>query len=783
VKKQRDNRTRQRPIRKRLTAAVLIPSVTLVIMWALTSAYLLAGGYRDRMVAVSVHEVSVPAVRALAAVQRERQLSMTYLGRPTSGLADLRAQQQQTDQAVATMRGAVATAADLAPVGVSRRVRRLNDALDQLPRERAQIGSGAVDRNEVFTFYNGLLDAGTDLFDAQARMLPSGSATRGGLELTALFRATDQMSRATSVAAGAFASGTLTPQDHLAFATLVGGYRAALDQAAPHLRPGVRSRYRAVLSGEAARRLTEAENAIIGFGPWPGPGQPIIPVNQVDWQGATNQVSAQLTDLTVAQADEASTLALANDTNRLVATLAGSVVALLAAIAVIIAALRMSRAMVDRALVTRLVALKNEALALAHERLPGIVRRLRMSEPVDVAAELPALDYGDDEVGQLAQAFNAAQTAAASATVQQAQARDGVHHVFLGIAHRNQGLVHRQLELLDEMERDEEDPALLERLFRLDHLATRARRNAENLIILGGRQPGRRWHRPIRLFDVLRAAVSETEQYTRVRVDGVPDVSLVGSAVADAVHLVAELVDNATAFSPPESEVRVTGTVAANGVVIEVEDRGLGMSEEDRAQANAMLAEAPDFAAMALRGDARLGLFVVARLAARLDIRVELRPSPYGGIRAIVLVPTQLMATEVYSNGSADTESLLPRRTRQSGAVRSTASAHAAAGGTEPATNGTATNGAATNGAVPVAGPQPVEAPGDVADLPPLPRRKPRQNLLPQSPAEAIDEADGEAHRAAADEDDRSAERVRHTLSAFLRGSREARQAGKAAEE
>jgi hypothetical protein len=783
VKKQSAPRGRPRPIRKILTAAVLIPSVTLLVMWALTSAYLLSVGYYDRKVAVSVRQVSVPAVRALAEVQRERQLSMTYLGRPVSGLRDLRAQQQQTDRAVAAMREAVAGAAGGAPVAVLQRVRRLNDALNQLPRERAQIGTGTVDRNEVFTFFNGLLDTGSDLFDSQARMIPSGAATRAGLDLAALFRATDQMSRATSIASAAFASGTLTAQDHLTFATLVGGYRATLDQATPHLEPDVRQRYQELLTGEAGRRLTEAENAIIGHGPWSGPSEPILPINQVDWQGVTNQVSTQLTDLTVAQADEASARALASGTRGLATTLAGSLIALLAAIAVVVAAMRVSRAVVDRELVARLTGLTREALALAHERLPDIVRRLRAGDPVDVAAESPALDYGKDEVGRLAQAFNAAQAAAVSATVRQAQARDGVHNVFLGIAHRNQGLVHRQLELLDEMERSEEDPALLERLFRLDHLAARARRNAENLIILGGRKPGRRWRRPIRLVDVVRAAVAETEQYTRVQVAGVPDVSLVGSVVADIVHLVAELVDNATAFSPPGSRVYVGGSLAARGVVVEVEDQGLGMGAEDRARANAMMAEAPDFDSMALRGDARLGLFVIARLAVRLDIGVEFRTSPYGGTRAIVLVPTHLMATDVYPVDLADGDAPRPRRARA--AVGPGESAPAANGVVvtperpdeePPAADGADASPAGADRAGPVDVPE--QAPGEPAALPPLPRRRPRQNLVPQLRAGAAEEPGGRA-----EESTRSAEQIRHTLSAFLRGSRDARRAGGSAEE
>ncbi|HEY4017952.1 MAG TPA: ATP-binding protein, partial [Pseudonocardiaceae bacterium] len=322
----------------------------------------------------------------------------------------------------------------------------------------------------------------------------------------------------------------------------------------------------------------------------------------------------------------------------------GSLIALLAAIAAIVVARRVSRTLVDRTLVTRLARLRDEALELARHRLPTIVARLREGERVDVRAELPDLKFGADEIGEVADAFNAAQHAAVSATVKEAQARDGVHNVFLGIARRDQGLVHRLLKLLETMEREEEEPQRLERLFQLDHLATRARRNAENLIILGGELPGRRWRRPVSLIDVLRAGVAETEQYRRVKVEHVPEVSVAGTAVADVIHLVAELVDNATAFSPPRSLVHVNATVVAKGVVIEVEDQGLGMDVDARERANSTMAAPPDFEAMAARGESRLGLFVIARLAARNGIDVEFRTSPYGGTRAIVLVHSKVLA-------------------------------------------------------------------------------------------------------------------------------------------
>ncbi|WP_308207816.1 sensor histidine kinase [Actinomadura madurae] len=178
------------------------------------------------------------------------------------------------------------------------------------------------------------------------------------------------------------------------------------------------------------------------------------------------------------------------------------------------------------------------------------------------------------------------------------------------------------------MERRTEDPSELSDLFRLDHLATRMRRHAEGLVILAGKSAGRGWRRPVPLVDVVRGAVAEVEDYPRVRVQPLPRIALLGSAVADVIHLLAEVVENATTFSPPQSPVRVSGHPVASGFAIEVEDRGLGMTEEALRAANERLANPPEFDPS---DSAQLGLFVVARLAQRHDITVTLRPSPYGG--------------------------------------------------------------------------------------------------------------------------------------------------------
>ncbi|MFE2721868.1 sensor histidine kinase [Kitasatospora sp. NPDC059327] len=296
-----------------------------------------------------------------------------------------------------------------------------------------------------------------------------------------------------------------------------------------------------------------------------------------------------------------------------------------------------------RAVSARLLGLRADALAVAQREIPQVVSRLRNGEAVPPPPSWSPSRRAGDELQQAAESVAAVRTAALTAIVHQAHGREGTKKVFLNIARRTQILLHRQISMLDALEREHEDPELLRELFAVDHLATRMRRNAENLVILGGALPARRWRNAVPVVNVLRSAVSETENYSRVVVQGIPRVSLGGQAVADVIHLVAELIENGTTFSPPYTKVQVSAQEVQRGLAVEVEDRGLGMSPEEYERLNAYLADPPELDVSALGDDLRLGLFVVARLATRHHIQVTLRSSPYGGTRAVVLVPSALL--------------------------------------------------------------------------------------------------------------------------------------------
>jgi len=422
--------------------------------------------------------------------------------------------------------------------------------------------------------------------------------------------------------------------------------------------------------------------------------------------------------------------------------------------------------------------LAETARRLADEQLPQAIERLREGRDAGLAEEGPSWPRTRSiEIDQAAAAIGRLQRTTISAATGESGLRIGLRQVFVSLARRNQSLLQRQLRLIDSLEQKASDPAALADLFSLDHLTTRMRRHAESLAILSGAAPGRSWTEPVPVIDVIRGAMAEVEDYRRVSVLTKAEEAVAAPAVADMIHLLAELIENATMFSPSGTRVEVRAERVANGFAIEIDDRGLGIEQAQLDELNQQLADPPDFD---LANADRLGLFVGAKLASRHGIRVALRPSPYGGTTAIVLMPNSIVSTTTRVAGVlADTAGPLPGRHgaldlgSAGGSVLAARRAAVVAAPVSPPAS-TADAPASVVPALASPGPRPGSLDGARAGgSPRLPQRTRQASLSPHL-RDSAEPADAEP----ADEqaDDRSPEQARALASSLQTGWRRGRQ-------
>jgi signal transduction histidine kinase len=315
-------------------------------------------------------------------------------------------------------------------------------------------------------------------------------------------------------------------------------------------------------------------------------------------------------------------------------------------------------AWVARTMSTSMRRLSASALEIAEQRLPALLTQLTRAIPGRVDAQVAPIPITTtDEIGEVARAFDHVHREAVRLAAEQALLRANINTIFSNLARRNQSLIERQLALITGLEGKEADPDQLENLFKLDHLATRVRRNGENLLVLGGETPAQQWDQPLPLVDVIRAAASEVEQYERVELSGVPEAQIHGRAVTDLVHLLAELLENATTFSSPHSSVLVTAARLPDGrIMVEIHDRGIGLPPGELADINHHLADPPTVDVAIAQ---RMGLYVVGRLADRHGIRVQLRPNEQGqGTTALAMLPDTITYRGTGAESDIDTVAL-----------------------------------------------------------------------------------------------------------------------------
>ncbi|MFD3685954.1 nitrate- and nitrite sensing domain-containing protein [Nocardiopsis sp. NPDC058631] len=646
-------------IRGQLTRIVLIPSLCFLTLWLVVAAVGMVQAVQLMGAVTQAREGTAVFSRAADELRVERRLSLVYQGRFESSGPDEEAGAALDEQRVATD-AALGSAVELAERlsgtrddEVQRSAAALTNGPEVLAGIRTRVDEHAANREEGLLGYGEMLDATTDATTALVHTTDGGENLTDAVLTSELLGAGAENATADALLAGSIARGEMSYAETAHFTYLTASYRDTLESAAAVMHPSVRERYEEMTATQEWDRTEDLSRQVVTRPPitvtepdtaGEAEGAPTaelntdVDVDAGEWDEASPDAVAYLDGLALAQAERTVDLAWSAALLRVSLGAAAAVVLLVGGVAAIAVVGRSSRRLTERLLRLRGQILERD------EDLPDIVDRAQRGQKVDVQEELPPLDEcGDDEIGQVAEAFDSAQLTAVEAAVRQAEIRRGANRAFLGIAFRNQNLVQRQLRLLDEIEYHEQNPDALRRLFRLDHMATQARRYADNLIILGGGQSARRWRQPHPLVDVLRAAIAETEDFERVRLTSAPRVLMHGQVVADVVHLLAELVENATQFSPAGTPVDVSCTPSAEGLVVEVEDRGLGMSDHGYAAAERTLNQPPEFDVMALPDDPRLGLFVVARLAERHGVRVWLRPSPYGGTRATALIPKSLL--------------------------------------------------------------------------------------------------------------------------------------------
>ncbi|MGW5421244.1 sensor histidine kinase [Streptomyces sp. NPDC003943] len=630
----------------------MVPVLSLLALWGFATVTTAQDIARLRLLESVDADLRQPVVQALTALQDERRAAVRQATAPTAGrAAELKDRVRATDAAVARLRlddrHTVADGGGLpADADVSTRLTAFVDRAEALHRLRTAAAAGRADADRLYTTYTDTISAGFAVGGALASIEDprSGSEARVLLELA---RSGEMLAREDTLLGAAQLTGRFEAQPLRDFGAAVAARRTLTDSATADLPTAQRTAWRALTSTPGYRALTAAEDRLLAAAPGRRAAQA---VTSGDWD--TAHASVREGTSSVEQAARAAT-ADRHDPLGGGMPIAGAAAVLLG-LAAVAASLAIS-VRIGRGLVVELVSLRNTALEIARRKLPAAMRRLRAGEELDVHAEAPPGPTPQDEIGQVGEALTTVHRAALSAAVERAELASGISGVFVNLARRSQVLVHRQLNLLDSMERRVDDPGELGDLFRLDHLTTRMRRHAESLIILSGAAPGRAWRVPVLLTNVVRAAVSEIEDYARVEVRPLPETAVTGGAVADLTHLLAELIENATQFSPPHTKVRISGEPVGNGYALEIEDRGLGMGKETLAEANARIDRSE---ALDLFDSDRLGLFVVSRLSSRHDIKVHLRTSPYGGTTAVVLLPTDLLQSALPPGRTAATETL-----------------------------------------------------------------------------------------------------------------------------
>lgn len=572
-------------------------------------------------------------------IEKESELTARYAANREGERGTIDVQQRATDEAIDEVRSAADAFYANSDPSVQADYERIFFRLGSLPavRQTATVAGSQFDGFSVASIYSDIVDNILQVSQLARSDVGEGQLTPRLTALDSIATAKAQIAQQVAIMAAAAEQGGIRATELDELQAAVAQHDSAIATFNTVATEAELQRFNDTLVGPALDDLKKSRQLILVR----GAGQQNLEVN------AENIIQSGTATLGLYRTIEQGELSDLRDSISLLrndqqeATLRDAAIVLAVLLLAVLLAL-----LVARSLLKPLRVLRSNALDVAYSRLPQTVRRI-LADPDPVAASKNAVEpvpvFTREETGQLARSFDAVQEQAVLMATEQALLRDNINSIFVNLSRRSQALVERQLSLIDRLEQDEQDPDQLASLFELDHLATRMRRNSESLLVLSGTGLSRQLSRPVPASDVVGAAVSEVEHYARIEVASAPDVAVQGRAVSDLVHVIAELLDNATFFSPADKKVIVRMAMTRKKeLAIQITDQGVGMSEEEIAATNARLADPPDLDVAVTR---RMGLYVVARLAKRHNITVRLRDNEdiEGGLIARINVPAELV--------------------------------------------------------------------------------------------------------------------------------------------
>lgn len=717
----------------KLVAVGVVPALLALVLGVLRVSDQ-AGAAADLGRSSRLLEVRGQVAAVADALRQERDDSTVYVAAGRSGdRALLDIGYSQSDAQVATMLAAVRSTEQL-DASTARAREQAETKIRDLKSLRVEVANSDAanpsnqSASQVSGLYTGIVDTVDTLDRSLLRQLRAPGTSGLADALTATTAASEQLALQHTVLGAAIRAGKLGQGDTQVVTATENQLDAAVQEYRVALTPEQITRTGDLLPNQVQATTRESLRTSIVSTP---PNQQIS-VSAGEWDAAyqgsrsavetaSTQVRQELVATSTAAEQRASNLAGINSVVLMLGLLIGITIAVL----------------ISRALIRALRVLRTSALDVAERRLPQAVESMRAGETPDVTID-PVPLTSRDEVGQVARAFDAVHGQAVRLAAEQAALQSNVSAMFVNLSRRSQALVERQLQLIEQLESNEQDSDQLSNLFQLDHLATRMRRNSENLLVLAGTDLSKRNSAPVPLVDVLRAAVSEVEQYQRIVVQTPPTATLVGRAASDIVHLLAELLDNATNFSPPDSQVVMSTTRTADGsMVVEIADRGVGMADHELSDANTRLSGPSTVDVSASR---RMGLFVVGRLGTRHGINVRLSTSqgggPAAGLTASVTVPAYLVPTSEPSDTSRQAPArtsapvgLLQQRTSSNGNGRSGSLSALVAGTDGPANPAGVFDASGGDGSPLFSSQQPTNG-----TPPALPSRRPGSTLRPDGP-------------------------------------------------